>query len=155
METVAVFDEHPIQTYGLLLRKDMVLVKCRGRRPRLQVLAAARPALEIAACAAAWEEDCWHLDLCLPARMLPRLGRLAGPAGLESDSPRPVGLLVLQGPHFGDRPGIAAAALAGLARAGVEPLFMQGAVHSLLAAVDPARAGRAREGLGAYFSVPE
>ncbi len=155
METVAVFNEHPIQTYGLLLREDMVLVETRGRRPRYQVLAGARPPLEMALCAAAREGDYWRLDVCLPAHLISRLRELAGPAGLESGPARPVSLLVLQGPHFGDRPGIAAAALAGLERAGVEPVLLQGAVHSLVAAVDPAQAVRAREGLGAYFSVPE
>ena len=155
METVAVFNEHPVQTYGILLRHHLALLEARGDDPRPQVLAQARPPLEMIICAAAWQEGEWWLKVCLPAEAVPRLQELAPAAGLRPEAPRPVSLLVLQGPHFGDRPGIAAAALAGLEQAGVEPLLLQGAVHSLMLAVEPAQAARAREGLGAYFSVPE
>ena len=158
METVAVFAENPIRVYELALREGLVLVeaRCPADNPAgAAALALADPPLEIAFYTARWDAEGSFFSVCLPEELLPRFSRLARQGGLAVQSARPASLIHLQGPHFGDRYGIASAALEGLARAGVEPLAVQGAVHSLFVAADPPDADRARDGLSAYFCAPE
>jgi hypothetical protein len=66
-----------------------------------------------------------------------------------------VSLINLQGPHFGDRPGIAAEALNGLTGFQVEPLAMSGVVHSLFLAVGKGAEQAALAGLATRFSGPK
>jgi hypothetical protein len=109
----------------------------------------------LASLAAAWEEGEARLCACLPPEPARRLAEaLAGHGGTVPE-PREAALIHLQGPHFGDRYGIAAAALDGLAAAGVAPLAVSGMVHSLFAAVAPDQTAAALEGLGAQFRGPE
>ncbi|MCA1988315.1 MAG: hypothetical protein LDL07_04090, partial [Desulfarculus sp.] len=112
-----------------------------GPRPLHLRLGLGDEGLELAACLAAGEA----LEL---ARDLARCGiTLAGP-------PRPASLVHLQGPHFGDRHGIFAAALESLAEAGSTPFCLAGVVHSLFLVLEPDQAPAALAALGRRFCAP-
>ncbi len=158
METVAVYREKPVRTYGVRARGGLVLTRLACPPEGLDGLSAAlseaQPPLELAACGlgggAAPE-----LSLCLPAGQCDRLADLASRAGGRLAGRREVELISLQGPHFGDRWGIAHQALAGLAEAGVRPRLVLGVLHTLQLLVDPAESSRALQGLRTRFTSPE
>ena len=60
----------------------------------------------------------------------------------------------MQGPHFGDRWGLASEALGGLESAGVEPLCAIGVTHTLQVTLAPDKGEAALEGLGQGFCAP-
>jgi hypothetical protein len=157
-ETVAVYAERPVRCYGLM-SLPAALVRARLEAGALAAaaaeLAAAEPALKLACLSAAWEDGAAALSACLPPEPAQRLAGVLAAHGGEVEGPREASLIHLQGPHFGDRYGIAAAALDGLAAAGAAPLALSGMVHSLFVAVEPARAAAALEGLGGQFRAPE
>lgn len=159
METLAVYEEHPIGTYGLRVQEGFLW------------LAAQRPlanwedgpdwqALERASCPvfcnASLREGRMSLNICLAqADLPPTLEALRGLGFTPSPPARPVSVIHLQGPHFGDRHGIAAAALSSLAQAGVELVAINAVVHSLFLVVPPRQAQAALLGLSQAFATPK
>ncbi len=157
-ETVAVYEERPVRTYGIAARGELMLwlARCREGDPApARALAACRPAPPLWVLAARPAgEDC-RLAFCLPADRVEEFAALAAAAGLGAlGAPRPACLIHLQGPHFGDRYGILAEALEGLAGQGVRPLFVQAAVHSIYILVAPGQARAALAGLAGRFTAP-
>ncbi|ADK85521.1 hypothetical protein Deba_2156 [Desulfarculus baarsii DSM 2075] len=156
METVAVYNEHPVKVYGVKLIENLLLLEASGRQHDLPALALAaqdidqrfRPALLMAS----WPDDAPRLCFCLERAQAAELERALERAGLTIDQRRPASLIHLQGPHFGDRFGIVALALDGLVLAGVEALAVAAAVHSLFVVVEPSLAERATRGLRDHFS---
>jgi aspartokinase len=118
-------------------------------------LSGEQPSLEFTACAATWAKNRGGLSFCLPEHHAPRLIALVQENGGQVASSQEVSLISLQGPHFGDRWGIAEQALTALEEAGVEPRLLLGATHTLQVLVDPAAAPRALQGLRGRFSSPE
>lgn len=159
METVAVYFERPLRTYGLEAQAGCRLLEVSCPRERLEDLLAALGALQPPAglhfCTAAWAGETLSLRACLPVPEAARVATALAGAGLQPQAPVEASLVHLQGPHFGDRWGVASEALAGLAEAGVEPLGLAGVVHSLFLALPPqdARAGLA--GLAKRFRAPD
>ncbi len=159
METLAVYEEHPIRTYGLKAQEGLCWLNAGRPLAGLGDFqdwglweGCPRPVF----LAASLGEGRLRLGLCLAQADLPALSRALAGAGLTAEAPaRPVSLIHLQGPHFGDRYGIAAAALAGLAQAGVTPLGLGAVVHSLFLVVEPDQATTALEALSTAFSGPD
>ncbi len=135
-ETVAVYAERPVRCYGLAAQPGYFLA--RGAAPRPAAGGPGRPA---GFCFALAGADGLRFTCCL------RPGSAGGGT--------PASLIHLQGPHFGDRWGIAHAACSGLEQAGVRPLAAAGAAHSLFLAVPPDSAEEALAGLGRFFCGPE
>lgn len=154
-ETVAVYAERPISCYGLKAEKGLTLWQAQ---PPVQFwskaafrLAEMEPPLRLGFMAAYWQAEACRLCICLPQD---QAGHLAHALSLDESAGQAACMINLQGPHFGDRPGIAAGALEGLAQAGVSPLAISGVVHSLFIAVDQAAAQDALTGLATRFSDP-
>ncbi len=160
METVAVYAEHPIKTYGVKAEPGFVLldITCPSLKlqPCLNRLKPG-PGLGRAFMVSTWrQDDNWRLSALLHQNSLDDLVACLQKAGLYcSAQPRAASLIHLQGPHFGDRYGILSAALSGLKAAGIAPLFIEACVHSLVIAIVPDDAPAALDGLRRYFSAPE
>lgn len=159
MDTVAVYLEKPVRTYGVKAQEGLELLRLTCHPARLAALAKSlsriQPSLEMVACVALWAQSKLSLAVCLPRRHSSRLATLAHEASSQVESPRAVNLIGLQGPHFGDRWGIAQQALAALEGADVQPRLVLGATHTLQLLVDPRDAPRALEGLRTRFWYPE
>jgi hypothetical protein len=155
-ETVAVYNERPVSCYGLKAEEGLELwlanSPARAWSAAAVSLADREPSPRLGFLAAYWQNDSCSLCICLPAGQSPPF--IESPA-LFQGGPRPACLIHLQGPHFGDRPGIAAEALIGLAAGGVEPLALSGVVHSLFLAVEPAGVPAALDGLTTRFNGPK
>jgi len=158
METVAVYREKPVRTYGVRAKGGLVLARLacppQGLAGLSAALSAAQPPLELAACGMSRGASP-ELNLCLPAGQCGLLAELVSRAGGRLAGRQEVDLISLQGPHFGDRWGIAHQALAGLAEAGVRPRLVLGVLHTLQLLVDPAESSRALQGLRTRFASPE
>jgi len=159
VETVAIYSERPIKTYGLKVEHGLVLVTGQGRLADLVALqsslAGVDPPPRVIHTSAWPEDDTWSISLCLAHDQLPALLAVLERAGLElSREPVPVGLIHLQGPHFGDRYGIVSQALEGLRQVAVAPLGLGAVVHSLFMLFEPAQCPTALEALAEYFSSP-
>lgn len=161
-QTIAVYREDPIRTYGLQVRDGLVWLMATCPGPDLARMArslGAAPALE--ACPRPLHvqlrlgDGGLELAVCLAAEEAPELVHHLAQCGLTlAGPPRPASLVHLQGPHFGDRHGIAAAALDSLAEAGLTPLCLAGVVHSLFLVLEPDQAPDALVALGRRFSAP-
>lgn len=159
MEIVAVYREEPIKTYGVRAREGLALLALECPAARLEDLAAELAAfsdeLGVELCAAPGGEADAAWRVCLPLGRAQALGELAVRAGGRCGPARPVSLIALQGPHFGDRWGIAGQALIALGEAGVAPCLVLGATHTLQLVVPGDDAERALMGLRRHFSSPE
>lgn len=158
-ETIAVFREDPIRTYGLQAQSGLVWLTAACPGPDLAPALAAAQALEV--CPRPLHVQLrlggegLELAACLAAGEAPELVQGLEGCGLAlAHPPRPASLVHLQGPHFGDRHGIAAAALACLAEAGLTPLSLAGVVHSLFLVLEPDQAAEALTALGRRFCAP-
>ncbi|MCB2225057.1 MAG: hypothetical protein KQH53_00150 [Desulfarculaceae bacterium] len=159
MEIVAVYREHPIRTYGVRPRGGLALVGLDCPAASLEALAAelaeAPASLGVELCAAPGGEPGAAWRVCLPLEQAPALAELTQRAGGRCGPAQEVSLIALQGPHFGDRWGIASQALTALEEAGVEPCLLLGVTHTLQLVVPASEAERALAGLGRHFSSPE
>ncbi|MBU1273770.1 MAG: hypothetical protein KJ720_00175 [Proteobacteria bacterium] len=158
METVAVFFEKPVRTYGLMVREGHLVLNLECTAGQLAGLTAALSALEpplrLISCSLLWEEELACLQVCLPGDQVPRLEQAAVHAGARLAGRGQASVVNLQGPHFGDRWGLASEALDGLGEAGVEPLCFLGVTHTLQLALAPDDSQAALEGLGERFTAP-
>ncbi len=85
-----------------------------------------------------------------------RLRNILGEGASENVSSRsPAGLIHFYGPHFGDRYGIADAALRALTDCGVPILAISCSASSIYLALSEAWMGKAREALSKAFLRPE
>jgi aspartokinase len=159
VDTVAVYLEKPVRTYGIKAQDGLELLRLTCHPDRLAALASSlsriQPSLGMVGCVALWSRSSLSLAVCLPGQHSSRLAILAREAGSQVENQRAVNLIGLQGPHFGDRWGIAQQALAGLEGAGVQPRLVLGTTHTLQLLVDPGDAPRALEGLRTRFCSPE
>lgn len=158
METVAVYFEKPVRTYGIKARLDNLALSLECTADQLtgltDALAALEPPLQLISCSLMWEGDLALLQVCLPQEQAPRLEEAAARAGAVIAQRGPAGVVNLQGPHFGDRWGLASEALCGLESAGVEPLGILGVTHTIQVTLAPESSGAALEGLGRGFCAP-
>lgn len=154
-ETVAVYTERPISCYGLRAESGFTLWQAQPSAIAWSRaafgLADLEPPLRLGFMAAYWYSDFCRLCVCLPQD---QAEGHASVLAMEDNNAREACMINLQGPHFGDRPGIAAGALEGMAQLGVSPLAISGVVHSLFIAVDPNQAQEALNGLATRFSDP-
>jgi hypothetical protein len=155
-ETVAVYSERPVSCYGLKAEQGLELWQARPKAREWAASALAltgcEPSPGLSFMSVYWLNDSCSLSICLPPD---QASLLAEASALSGTGPRPVNLIHLQGPHFGDRPGIAAQALQGLDEAEVDPLAISGVVHSLFLAVEPQNAQAALSGLACRFCGPK
>lgn len=158
METVAVYFEKPVKTYGIKARLGnwaLVLECTADQLTELTAgLSALDPHLQLVSCSLMWEGDLALVQVCLPQDQLPRLLEVAERTGVRAAESRPAGVVNLQGPHFGDRWGLASEALGGLHWAGVEPLGLLGVTHTLQVTLAPEHDRAVLEGLGRGFCAP-
>lgn len=157
-ETIAVYREDPIRTYGLAaapgycwLSAGAPLAGLDCARGLAALADAPKPAhLQVQVFAGRLE-----LWACPTLTEAPALLEALAAAGLEpGPSPSPATLIHLQGPHFGDRHGIAAAALMAVAESGAAPLAVAGVVHSVFIVTPPEQAEAVRTALGRRFCAP-
>lgn len=158
-ETIAVFREDPIRTYGLQAQAGLVWLTATSPGSELARALAAAQALEAGSrplhLRLGLGDEGLDLAACLPAGEAPEMARNLARCGIAlTGPPRPASLVHLQGPHFGDRHGIVAAALGSLAEAGLTPLGLAGVVHSLFVVLEPDQAPEALVALGRRFSAP-
>jgi hypothetical protein len=159
VETVAVYWEPIIRTYGIDLREGRLLAKVL-LQPSAGVdlapleLAEDRGGAELIMAAAGREAvDDLALWLVLggdAARALHR--RAAAEPGPELT--HPVDVLHFHGPHFGDRYGIVSAALSALRQGALEPLLVGCTGASVYLAVRGGDGPRAVESLRRAFTTP-
>jgi hypothetical protein len=158
METVAVYFEKPVRTYGIKARLGNIALSLECAAEQLAELTAAlatlEPPLQLVSCSLMWESDMASLYICLPEDQAPRLEEVAARAGVRLGGRSQAGVVNLQGPHFGDRWGVASAALEGLESALVEPLCLLGVTHTLQVTMAPEDSRAALEGLGRGFTAP-
>jgi hypothetical protein len=160
METVAVYREHPVLTYRLRAETGFLLLRLVCPLSSLtamgDALARCQPPLLVSQMGGGLDREEADFFLCLKPDQASILESLLALAGLPPPGPaREVVLIHLQGPHYGDRYGVLAGALAGLAQEDVMPLALATAVHSLYLMIEPTEAARALSGLSQYFTSAE
>ena len=118
-------------------------------------LADLEPPLRLMLCDVIWEKDTAFLTICLPVDQAPRLDEALEATGGPAQGIEEVIFVNLQGPHFGDRWGIAKEALVALEESRVEPKALLGVTHTLQLILNPATSQEALAGLENHFSSPE
>ncbi|MCF8065360.1 MAG: hypothetical protein K9K36_08965 [Desulfarculaceae bacterium] len=158
METVAVYFEKPVRTYGLKARLGNVALSLEctaaGLTGLTDALAALEPPLQLVSCSLMWEGDLALLQVCLPQDQARRLEEAVAQAEARIAGCSPADVINLQGPHFGDRWGLASEALRGLESAGIDPFCVLGVTHTLQVTMAPENNQAALEGLGRGFCAP-
>lgn len=159
METVAIYYEHPVRTYGLKVEEGFCLLSVSLPAPALEeassAMAGLDPPVALAFAALHEQPEGPRAVLCFPQAQEQAVRACLEDSGAPPDAPaRSVSLVHIQGPHFGDRYGLASLVVQGLTEAGVEPLAFTGVVHSLFLALRPQDAQRALAGLGRHFCQP-
>ncbi len=159
METVAVYCEHPVRTYGLKAQEGCLLLFLECPTSQLgklaDQLAALAPPLPLVSCGVLWRGEVASMQVCLPREEASRLELAAAQAGARIGLRREASVINLQGPHFGDRWGLAKEVLAGLEEAETAPLVLMGVTHTLQIALDSSASQAALNGLGRHFVGPE
>jgi len=157
METIAIYWEPVIKTYGIIERTGLSLVSLaldstRSDPAIIDYLDAARTRdnVKIVFASGATDEGLRVNILLDGEAALPGDGD--SPPGLRVDAP--VELVYFQGPHFGDRYGIAQAALDALADANIALRSMVCAGASVYLVVPEGQAGAAGKALTKAFAVP-
>jgi hypothetical protein len=153
LETIAVYWEPVIRTYGFQTRTGLTLVCWEPASGSGWGLAGHDAGLLSGAdllMAVALPSSCGGLRMGLVFS-----GKLSEAfSGLKGCEERPVELIYFQGPHFGDRYGIAAAAFGALHRAAV-PVIAAGCTGaSIYIVLEPGRADEAAASLSDAFRVP-
>lgn len=162
-ETIAVYSESTIRTYGFVVHRGMTLVHLTPMAAALDLEQALHdagvPAVELRMATALSQPD-GTLRIQLLLEPTPDgetaaapATRRNGPHQLEVVSP--VEVIQFQGPHFGDRYGIAHAAVRALRSGGVELLAMGCTGASVYLAVGDGCADNAVCHLRGCFSIPE
>ncbi len=152
LETIAVYWEPVIRTYGFQVRTGLTLVCLEtGSGPGWGLsgddAGLFSGANLIMAVALPTESGGLRTGLVFS-------GKVPEASGFHGRADRPVELLYFQGPHFGDRYGIAAAALGALHRAAV-PVIAAGCTGaSVYIVLEPGRADEAVASLSDAFRVP-
>jgi aspartokinase len=158
LETVAVYAEHPIKTYGIKAEPGFMLLGAACKGGRLPgCLSRARDAGELARAVFSFcsrQNDGWRLIALIQAEQAKAATDALLECGLELNPPQPASLIHLQGPHFGDRYGLLAAASQGLETARVTPLVLQACMHSIFVVIEPGREDAAVWGLEQQFCSP-
>jgi hypothetical protein len=166
LETIAVYWEPVIKTYGFMEKTDLSLFRlsCPVDRmadwgQRMQEWGAVGDGF-IMVVGSGQNGQTLQFNLLFEQRGVDRYGGL-----LEKwlkEEPRmslqvetPVELIYFHGPHYGDRYGIASAALDALAVQAVPVLAMACTGASVYLILPEGKAGPAREGLGRAFVTPE
>lgn len=165
METIAVYWESRIKTYGIRIRKDLVFIRLQipsnqmaAWGSRLQRESRKNSGFVLATGAMANSEIMEAGLLFDPSESMPDRGHAlqkigngfsAGPA-----EQRPVDLLYFQGPHFSDRYGIAHAAFELLGCLGVPVVAGTCSGSCVHIIVDAGYADRAADALSKKFYVP-
>lgn len=160
MAVVAVYDEHPVRTYGLEAHTGLALMAAdcpwQGLAPASRQLCDCASGLPLTFCTTQLDSRRCRWEVCLPEEAVKPMANRLAQCGLELlEPPLAAGLIHLQGPHFGDRPGIAGLALQALSRAGLELLALGAVVHSLFMVLAPGEARPALRALGRSFCGPE
>ena len=159
MEIIAVYYEYPVKTYGVKLTGGFCMVEAQlstGWSPEILASLARRESLPglVFSSVLPGRNGGQALHFCLPEEDGPRLADMLAELPAEGIRQTPAGLIHLQGPHFGDRFGIAALVLEALEEAGVKPLSLAGVVHSLFLALAPGDGPAALRTLAGHFSDP-
>lgn len=164
METIAIYWEPIIKTYGLFRSSDLLLLskvvppEALADVGRLLAEGGFERQPGIASIAAAAASDgslrlsvAVHPDETLPLAAFHALWE--GIPAVE-EARRTVDLLSFQGPHFGDRFGIAHAVQSDLACIGLIPLLLVCSASSVYIALPPGTLDRAAAALSRSFQHP-
>jgi hypothetical protein len=165
LETIAVYWEPVIKTYGFMEKIGLSLFKIFGPvermavwGERLQEWGGAGDGL-IMLVGSRINDNALQFDLLFEPKGVDRYGALL--EKWRQAEPRitlqietPVELIYFHGPHYGDRYGIASAALEALAVQAVPVLAMACTGASVYLVLAEGTADQAREGLGRAFKTP-
>ena len=158
METIAIYWEPVIKTYGILERAGLSLITLPISKAGSD--AGATAFLEAAASwdnvkivfAASGVSDGLRLGIVVDGPPTTIALPASPPAGLKIDAP--VDLVYFQGPHFGDRYGIAETALGALESSAIPVIAMVCAGASVYLVVADGSAHRATQALCQLFAGP-
>lgn len=158
METVAVYWEPIIRTYGFEVREGFTLAQLPLSSPGTDTLGQWAALQDDADAELVMAAAAHHADTTLALWVV--LGGDAA-AALRQQAPshttliHPVDVVHFHGPHFGDRYGIANAALSALDQSGVQLLLMGCTGASVYLAVPGGTGAQAVLGLRAAFTTPD
>ena len=158
-DTVAVYAEDPVATYGLAVRKGQALLAAScpesSLARSLHDTGMEACILKAAWCALREVGDAWRLEACLPFEAANHIAGKLHQKGFACERAPDLACLVhLQGPHFGDRHGILAAALGTLEEAHLTPLAVSAVLHSIYLTFRPGQGDAALVALGLRFRGP-
>ncbi|MEW5721565.1 MAG: hypothetical protein AB1896_00545 [Thermodesulfobacteriota bacterium] len=152
VETIAVYWEDRIKTYGFELATGLALVQARWAAGREDRREAPGPTYGLVL-AQSFDGATLELTLVMEAQAVSDLEKRPGRLELYEVT-APVDMVHFQGPHFGDRYGIAAAAFAALAEDGLPLLAAGCAGSSIYLVLSEGRGEKARKALDQSFQVP-
>ena len=164
METIAIYWEPIIKTYGLFRSRDLVLLS-KVVPPEAvadvgRLLAEGdferQPEIALISAAAASDGSLRLSVVVQPDETIPlsAVNTLWKQIAAVEEASRTVDLLYFQGPHFGDRFGIAHAVQSDLARIGLTPLLLVCSASSVYMALPSGTLDRAAAALSRSFHHP-
>jgi aspartokinase len=160
-EVVASYQEKRPKVYGLDWQRDQMLLRMDAGAQGLEVLSKAFSDLSLAGTSLTFfvstpscRQGLLHFAFTVPKnadfqRLQPRLEGI----GIRRHT-CPVAVFVMNGPHFGDRYGIAGALLDSLKDAGISLLALSCSVASLSGVVKEEDCTAATEALSSVFDIP-
>lgn len=165
METVAVFWESKIRTYGFELREGLTLMEVALSAEGAVAWGSVLSELAEQCCRFEWvaaktiQGSNLHFRVVCDASNAEILkGLMVAPttqaAPWPNESPTLVDMIRFHGPHYGDRYGIADFALEALAKADIVPIVMTCAISGISLVMAAGVGSRAVQVLEAAFEIP-
>lgn len=160
METIAIYWEPRVKTYGFQRFSDLALIECSCLLHEIQSLGdiLSHDVLHVAEPKFIMAQESNHeisFTFCLPAKeekgFHASLGKTLSANSLRCVSP--VGIIFFYGPHFGDRYGIADATFSSLSKAGITVIASGCSSSSVYVVVLQGDMDKAEEALTQTFEV--
>jgi len=162
-EVVASYQEKQPKVYALEWYRDQELLQMRLNRPEIPLMgkgftefARSERMFTFLVLGPSGETPPVSLSFCLPSSSRQdALDRIRGLIpGAEPERISPVAVFSMNGPHFGDRYGIASDLLAAFSEAGIRLPALSCSIHSVMGVVSSRDSARAIETLKGCFEIP-
>lgn len=162
-EVVASYQEKQPKIYGLSVQRNQELVRIKASEEEMGVLGKAfeefgRLGLNLTFLTTGPSREAGKglLAFCLPQSEEPSLTSVVKGVvtHMEMDNQSPVATFAMNGPHFGDRYGIAGGLMNIFHEAGIELLGLNCTIASIIGVVPSEQMDSALDALQSYFEVP-